>query len=308
MKREDIVDEEDYEEESDEVEEIHEEKKFHKLLNIIILLAILIVLIFVYAKYVGTKGLIVKEYRVESSVLSNNFSGVKIVHFSDVLYRSTFDREDLDNLVKKINLLKPDLIVFTGDLSKINYKLKNEDIDYLTEKLSSLNATIGKYAIYGDQDYSSFVYDKIMEDSNFILLNNSYDEIFNESNESIYIVGLPSSIKETVNLDEAFSFYNDLDRKFIIVLVHDGNTIKYIDESNYETDLILGGHSLNGSIVLPYIGGLLSEGNTYKYSSEEYEKGITKIFISSGLGTNKYGYRLFNKPSFNLYRLKALSN
>lgn len=308
MKREDIVDEEDYEEESDEVEKIHEEKKSHKLLNIIILLAILIVLIFVYAKYVGTKGLIVKEYRVESSVLSNNFSGVKIVHFSDVLYRSTFDREDLDNLVKKINLLKPDLIVFTGDLSKINYKLKNEDIDYLTEKLSSLNATIGKYAIYGDQDYSSFVYDKIMEDSNFILLNNSYDEIFNESNESIYIVGLPSSIKETVNLDEAFSFYNDLDRKFIIVLVHDGNTIKYIDESNYETDLILGGHSLNGSIVLPYIGGLLSEGNTYKYSSEEYEKGITKIFISSGLGTNKYGYRLFNKPSFNLYRLKALSN
>ena len=308
MKREDIVDEEDYEEESDEVEEIHEEKKSHKLLNIIILLAILIVLIFVYAKYVGTKGLIVKEYRVESSVLSNNFSGVKIVHFSDVLYKSTFDREDLDNLVKKINLLKPDLIVFTGDLSKRNYKLKNEDIDYLTEKLFSLNATIGKYAIYGDQDYSSFVYDKIMEDSNFILLNNSYDEIFNESNESIYIVGLPSSIKETVNLDEAFSFYNDLDRKFIIVLVHDGNTIKYIDESNYETDLILGGHSLNGSIVLPYIGGLLSEGNTYKYSSEEYEKGITKIFISSGLGTNKYGYRLFNKPSFNLYRLKALSN
>ena len=308
MKREDIIDDEDYEEENDEVEEIHKEKKSHKLLNIIILLAILIVLIFVYAKYVGTKGLIVKEYRVESSVLSNNFSGVKIVHFSDVLYRSTFDREDLDNLVKKINLLKPDLIVFTGDLSKINYKLKNEDIDYLTEKLSSLNATIGKYAIYGDQDYSSFVYDKIMEDSNFILLNNSYDEIFNESNESIYIVGLPSSIKETVNLDEAFSFYNDLDRKFIIVLVHDGNTIKYIDESNYETDLILGGHSLNGSIVLPYIGGLLSEGNTYKYSSEEYEKGITKIFISSGLGTNKYGYRLFNKPSFNLYRLKALSN
>ncbi len=308
MKREDIVDEEDYEEESDEVEEIHEEKKSHKLLNIIILLAILIVLIFVYAKYVGTKGLIVKEYRVESSVLSYNFSGVKIVHFSDVLYKSTFDSKDLDNLVKKINLLKPDLIVFTGDLSKINYKLKNEDIDYLTEKLSSLNATIGKYAIYGDQDYSSFVYDKIMEDSNFILLNNSYDEIFNESNESIYIVGLPSSIKETVNLDEAFSFYNDLDRKFIIVLVHDGNTIKYIDESNYETDLILGGHSLNGSIFIPYIGGLLSEGNTYKYSSEEYEKGITKIFISSGLGTDKYGYRLFNKPSFNLYRLKALSN
>lgn len=287
---------------------VETEKKSHKLLNIIILLVILVILIFIYAKYIGTKGLIVKEYRVESNILSDNFSGIKLVHFSDVTYKSTFDSASFDNLVEKINILKPDIIVFTGDLYNKNYKLKNEDIEFLTNKLSSLNASIGKYAIYGDQDYSSMVYDKIMEDSNFTLLNNSYDEIFNESNESIYIVGLPSSIKEKIDLDNAFSFYDDLNRKFIIVLVHDGNTIKYLDESNYETDLILGGHSLNGSVVIPYLGGIFSEGSNYKYSGEKYEKGITKIFMSSGLGTNKYGYRLFNKPSFNLYRLKALSN
>ena len=117
-----------------------------------------------------------------------------------------------------------------------------------------------------------------------------------------------NKIKENPDLDTAFDFYNDLERKFIILLVHDGNTIKYIDESTYEVDLILGGHSLNGSVVIPYIGGILSEGNTYKYSEPENEKGITKIYISSGLGTNKYGFRFLNKPSFNFYRLKALSN
>ena len=31
----------------------------------------------------------------------------------------------------------------------------------------------------------------------------------------------------------------------------------------------------------------------------------TNIYISSGLGTRKYHYRFNNKPSFNLYRLKA---
>ena len=45
----------------------------------------------------------------------------------------------------------------------------------------------------------------------------------------------------------------------------------------------------------------------YKYTSEHYNKGITDIYISSGLGTDKYPYRLFNRPSFNLYRLKAQS-
>ena len=126
--------------------------------------------------------------------------------------------------------------------------------------------------------------------------------------KQIYLVGLPSSIKENILIDQAFGFYEDLDRKFIITLVHDGDTIKHIDDSSYEVDLILGGHSLNGSVVIPYIGGILSEGNTYKYSEPENEKGITKIYISSGLGTNKYGFRFLNKPSFNFYRLKALSN
>ena len=92
-----------------------------------------------------------------------------------------------------------------------------------------------------------------------------------------------------------------------MVLVSDGNTIKYLDESDYEVDLILGGHSLNGSVVLPFIGGIFKEKSVYKYYEPEYEKGITKIYISSGLGTKKYGFRFLNKPSFNLYRLKAQS-
>ena len=71
--------------------------------------------------------------------------------------------------------------------------------------------------------------------------------------------------------------------------------------------MILGGHSLGGSVRLPFYGGLFIDENSYKYYDSEYKKGITNIFISSGLGTNKVGYRFLNKPSFNFYRLKAQS-
>ena len=47
--------------------------------------------------------------------------------------------------------------------------------------------------------------------------------------------------------------------------------------------------------------------NNYKYSEPYYSKGITNIYISSGLGTKVHDYRMFNKPSFNFYRLKAQS-
>ena len=90
-------------------------------------------------------------------------------------------------------------------------------------------------------------------------------------------------------------------------MLHEGKSIKYLDDSTYEVDLILGGHSLNGSVRLPLIGGLINPEDSYKYSNAHYEKGITNIFISGGMGTNKYKFRLNNKPSINLYRLKAQS-
>lgn len=285
-----------------------EEKKGGKLLSIFLFLIVIIVTIFLYAKYAGIKGLIVKEYKVESEILTTNFSGLKIVHFSDLLFKSTVDKEDVKSLVKRINELKPDIVVFTGDLIIKNAKISNEDIEFLTEELNNIEAKIGKYSIYGDEDYSIDSYKTIMEKSKFKILNNSYDEIFYKNNDSMFIVGLPSSLKEEIKLEEAFSFYKeDEKRKYIIVLVHDGKTIKFLDDSTYEVDLVLGGHSLNGSVVIPYYGGIFIDDGSYKYYQEHYSKGITDIYISSGIGTNKYPYRIFNKPSFNLYRLKAQS-
>ena len=285
-----------------------EKKKGGKLLSIFLFLVVIVVTIFLYAKYTGIKGLIVKEYRVKSEILTNNFSGLKIIHFSDLLYKSTVDKEDVKNLIKRINELKPDIVVFTGDLINKNAKINNEDIEFLEDELESISAKVGKYAIYGDEDYSIESYKTIMEKSKFKILNNSYDEIFYKNNESMFIIGLPSSLKEEIKLEDAFNFYKeDAKRKFIIVLVHDGKTIRFLDESTYEVDLVLGGHSLNGSIVIPYYGGIFIDDGAYKYYQEHYSKGITDIYISSGVGTNKYPYRIFNKPSFNLYRLKAQS-
>ena len=280
-------------------------KESHFFLNLVIFIVIIITIIFFYAKYIGIKGIKVKEYRIESSILTDNFTGVKIVHFSDLLYKSTINNADIEELIYKINILNPDIVVFTGDLINKNIKLNEKDREFLIEKLSNIKAKIDKYYIYGDYD-SEYEYDDIMSKSGFLLLDNDYDEIYYKTNESLYLVGIPSSIKNDIDLDSAFAFYDDNNRKYIILLVHDGNSIKYIDESNYEVDLILGGHSLGGSVNLPFYGGLFYDKYVYKYKDEYISKGITNIYISSGIGTNEYKYRLNNRPSFNLYRLKSI--
>ncbi|NLC47880.1 MAG: hypothetical protein GX758_00775 [Tenericutes bacterium] len=280
------------------------EKKYY-FLNTILFIFVLCVSIVLYARYLGVKGLIVKEYKVESNILTSNFSGIKIVHFSDLLYKSTVDSDDVKVLINKINILKPDIVVFSGDIININSKIVEEDKEFLIENLSKIDASIGKYAVYGDYDYSYDDYEEVMRKSDFIILNNSFDTIYYKDNNPLYIVGLPSSLKDTIDINSSFSFYNEEDRRYTIVLTHEGANIKYINESTYEVDLILGGHSLNGSVVVPYYGPLFVDEASYKYFAPYYNKGITDIYISSGIGTNEYAFRFNNKPSFNFYRLKA---
>ena len=278
-----------------------------KIVKTLAIIAIFICLTILYSKYIGTRGIETREYRVESSVLTSNFSGLKIIHFSDLLYGSITDKEDIKKMVDKMNVLKPDLVLFTGDLISPNYKLKENDKKEIIKQLNKLKPTIGKYAIYGDNDFDLNAYEDIITTSGFKLLNNEYEEIYYKTNESMYIVGLPSSIKSNIEMTKSFEFYSDENRKYTIVMVHEGKSIKYIDNSTYEVDLILGGHSLNGSVKLPIVGGIFKDENSYKYYDESYERGITKIYISGGLGTKEYDFRLNNRPSFNLYRLKAQS-
>lgn len=279
----------------------------NKIFKFLVFVILTIILTILYARYIGTERFEVREYKVESTVLTQNFSGLKVIHFSDLLFGSTVDMEDVKEMVNRINILKPDLVLFTGDLISSEYKINDLEKDKLIENLNNIDASIGKYAIYGDADYKIKTYESIMNKANFKVLDNSYDTVYYKDNNPLYIVGFPSSIKEKIKLDKGFEFYSDENRHYTIVMLHEGKGIKYLDESTYEVDLILGGHSLNGSVRLPLIGGLINSEDCYKYSNAHYEKGITDIYISGGLGTNEYKFRLNNKSSINFYRLKAQS-
>ena len=69
-------------------------------------------------------------------------------------------------------------------------------------------------------------------------------------------------------------------------------------------NLILAGHNQGGIIKLPIIGGIILPKNNYLYGLDYYKKKDTNIYISNGLGNRDINFRLFNKPSFNFYRLR----
>ena len=85
---------------------------------------------------------------------------------------------DLKNLVKKINQLKPDVVVLTGDLLDEDIEYDNQELEILETELSKIEVTTNKYAISGDEDDKKTEWETVIKNSNFINLNNSSDFSF----------------------------------------------------------------------------------------------------------------------------------
>ena len=230
---------------------------------------------------------------------------MKIVQFSDLHYGSTMFEENLKELSKIINERKPDIIVFTGDLIDKNYKISNEDTELIADKLKNLNANLGKYAILGDEDNDKIT--TIYNQANFTLLKNEYDLIYKDENNPILLIGLSSLINNEQNIETGYNYFNNNvynSNIYTITLVHEPDSTDDII-AYHNTDLILSGHSHNGNIRVPIINySLFKINGAKKYDQDYYKIKDTKLYISSGLGTNNSsGIRLFTRPSVTLYRL-----
>lgn len=282
------------------------EKKKHPILKIIFILLLIAFLLLLYSRFISTSGLKVKEYKIVNENIPDNISGLKIVHLSDIHYGRIIDKKRLEKIVERVNLIKPDIVVITGDLIDRDTKLTDDDINSITTSLSKINVTTNKYAIRGNHDYVFDKWKDIINDSNFINLDNSYDYIYINNYEPILISGLSSlqdeedvnsrynTIKNSIDKDNINTIYN-------ILLVHETDFVDNIDISRY--NLILGGHSHNGQVRLPFIGPIILPKESKKYYDEYYDLGTTDFYISSGLGTSELDFRFFNKPSFNFYRI-----
>lgn len=273
-------------------------------LKIIIVIILLSVTFYLYTSYVSSKTIIVKEERIINEKIPSNFDGLKIIQISDIHYGSTIFIDDIKKLIKIINKRNPDLVVFTGDLINKNYKLTTKDQENLITELKKIKTTIGKYAVMGEED--SYQFNTIMNQSNFTILNNSYDLIYKDNNTPILLVGLNNS-EQNIDIDSAYDYFNQATHNsniYTITLLHKPDIVDEILES-YPTDLFLTGHSHNGQINIPYIGGLIKKDGAKKYINEFYQIENTKLYISSGIGTTGNGFRLFCKPSINFFRISS---
>ena len=273
-------------------------KRLRLWVKILIAIIIIITLILVYGFFINSHGFKVNEIPLYEDI-PDNYNGLKIVHISDLYYGNNVDDKELKRIVNRINLIKPDIVVFTGDLLYKDTKVDNK----LKKLLSKINTNIDKYYITGDKDYNNDEITNLLNNSGFINLNDTYNLIYKDKTP-ILIAGISTSKNKDNILKKLKTTFDYLDRNdvFSILLMHEVNKIEKFDYDKF--NLILAGHNLGGVVRIPLIGGIILPKDNYLYGNPHYKKKNTDIYISNGLGNKDTNFRLFNKPSFNFYRIR----
>lgn len=279
-----------------------------KFIRFLFFLLLFVLLFLIYGRYIGTKGLITKEYSLYASV-DETFSSLKIVHFSDLHFLRVNKEEELKKVIKEINTINPDIVFFTGDLIDKDYEINDKQKKVLIKELKNINSKYGKYAILGNHDAIKdiSIFEEIYKESDFKLLQNEYDIIYGNNNDKLFIGGLsPSSFKKA-NIDKVMEYFNtNKDINYKIILIHEPDYIDTILDK-YKINLVLSGHSHNGQVNIPYLKKFFMPKGCHKYYENYYKVKDTDLYISSGIGLSRINFRIFNKPSINFYRINKIT-
>ena len=270
-----------------------------KILKFLACFIILFSLVILYSRYIATIGLKTNEITLDNQNIPSDFDGLKIVHFSDLHYKRIITKKRINKIIEEINLINPDIVIFTGDLIDCDSNITKSDLKYLKDTLNSINSKYGKYAVLGNHDYSIDINDirNIYSEANFKLLENTYDIIYSKNNQSIYIGGMSTGEFNDSTINNLLISENI----YKILLLHEPDFIDSVKLLN--ANLALSGHSHNGQVNIPYLKKLFLPTNAEKYYEEYYKVDNTEFYVSSGIGVSRYNFRLFNTPSLNFYRI-----
>ncbi|NBI29803.1 metallophosphoesterase [Chengkuizengella marina] len=254
-----------------------------------------------YSYFGERKWLQTNQIKLSSKRIPSPFSGLKIVHFSDLHLGFHMDDQYFDDLIKQVNAQQPDVICFTGDL--IDEDASNL-VDYIP-KLQQFKAPLGKFAVLGNHDKIrsdavAGVAEALMR-SNFNLLINKNVQI-KRQNAVMNISGVDDILIGNPNLDQALLEANQ--DTYTILLAHEPDFADIVQD--YPVDLQLSGHSHGGQVRLPLIGHIITPPLSKKYVNGLYEVGDSlKVYTNRGIGTTIYPFRFFCRPEITVITLET---
>lgn len=228
------------------------------------------------------------------------FDGMRLVFVTDIHHGPNFPLWRLRRLVKSINALQPDMVLFGGDY----YQWGEEYVLPCFQELQHIEAPLGKFGVFGNHDHWKDwipLAEEGMRLAGITSLENQAQWI-EQDGQRIKLGGVGDLTHGTQDLGPTLAQAQDDD--FVLLLTHNPEYVEQLSTS--AIDLVLSGHTHAGQIT---VFGLWAPFLDLQYG-RKYLKGIVKtddttVIISHGVGMVAVPLRVCARPDILVLTLKA---
>ena len=295
----------------------------------------------IWPRFIEPKLLCTSTHTLPISTLPKEFDGLRVVQISDLHYSCYLSPNFLKRIVKRVEKLKPDLIVFTGDLISYSELIHQDELEAF---LKALKAPLGCFAIFGNHDYSQYV--SLADDGSYRIVTQhvpaimkGFSRLFSgkeaktedilvqepikelESLKKLYqAAGVTLLHNETVQIGRRnskinltglgdliaqqflpFKAFSGYDPRFPGIVLSH-NPDSYDVLQRYPGDLLLFGHTHGGQVNLPYIWEKITPIKDKRLKSGLFYLDNRFLYVNRGLGAT-FPFRWFAPPEISLFIL-----
>jgi len=264
------------------------------------------------------------DYRVENiKVKLNNlpqaFKGLRIVQISDAHLGSFVGQpKQVLAALQSINALKPDLILFTGDLVNSS----SSEAEPWIEAFANLEAPMGKFSIMGNHDYAEYGefapgesekdvqrLHEIHSEMGFHLMLDEHIKLKRDDSQ-IVLAGVENWSKRSFgqkgDLDKALHGSNS-ENLTTILMTHDPTHFEEcVMDGKAPVDLTLSGHThgMQVGIKIEFLGINYSPAKLlYKRWGGLYTEGRQFLYVNRGFGVLAFRGRIGMPPEITVLEL-----
>ena len=263
------------------------------------LLALIVGIILLVTPFARARIIQTDRVNLQSEDLPADIGHLRVVYLSDVHYGYFFSDSQLASLVNAVNSLRPDLVLFGGDMGD-----NPEAAIRFYQKLPSIHARYAMLGVLGDKDRGgdNLQRDKVteaMRNAGVIPLVNAVSPV-RVGTSMIYVAGLDdwlTGAPDIKNLAGASSAAT-----YVIFLSHNPSVIPDAQRASDGSgklgwfDLGLFGHTHGGQIL--NLGPLMGIGSDVE---DRYRRGWlaenrSSLLITNGVGTSVIPARVLRPP------------
>lgn len=254
-----------------------------------------------YAGEVARHELSVEQHTLHLPRLPEAFRGMRVVQVSDFHYAEFSEAWFLREMVDRVNRLKPDIVVLTGDFVSFGPLPKSyarRHAGPCAEILSKIDCPL-RYAIMGNHDVmvgEEYVIGPLRENGIAVLVNEAVP--LERERQRLWLAGLDSADQYKSRPQQAIPRAGG---EPIIVLAHEPDILP--DIAKYKADLMLSGHTHGGQVRLPFWGAVVLPPLGKKYVEGLFQYGETQLYVNRGIGTVGMPFRLNCPPEITVLTL-----